>query len=128
MSKFERRLAQHALENDCDGVVCGHVHTPQMAEHEGIIYCNTGDWVEHCSALVEYEDGALELLELPFDPPKEGEEWSLRTRSESLRSNVRSTRNNNEVDDNLFGDEYNKSGELNSDETILSDELSWATT
>ena len=28
----------------------------------GIIYCNDGDWVESCTALVEHMDGRLELL------------------------------------------------------------------
>jgi len=27
-----------------------------------VIYCNCGDWVESCSALVEHHDGSLELL------------------------------------------------------------------
>jgi hypothetical protein len=26
------------------------------------MYCNCGDWVESCSALVEHHDGSLELL------------------------------------------------------------------
>jgi hypothetical protein len=27
-----------------------------------VLYCNTGDWVESCTALVEHEDGTLALL------------------------------------------------------------------
>ena len=27
------------------------------------MYCNTGDWVEHCTALVEHDSGELELVE-----------------------------------------------------------------
>ena len=27
-----------------------------------VLYCNTGDWVESCSALAEREDGTLTLL------------------------------------------------------------------
>jgi hypothetical protein len=26
------------------------------------LYCNDGDWVESCTALVEYPDGTLEIL------------------------------------------------------------------
>jgi UDP-2,3-diacylglucosamine pyrophosphatase LpxH len=33
-----------------------------MREIEGILYCNTGDWVESCTALVECGDGTLQLL------------------------------------------------------------------
>ena len=28
-----------------------------------ILYCNDGDWVESCTALVEHFDGRLEILE-----------------------------------------------------------------
>jgi UDP-2,3-diacylglucosamine pyrophosphatase LpxH len=33
-----------------------------MAPINGILYCNTGDWVESCTALVERYDGSMELL------------------------------------------------------------------
>lgn len=63
VSNFEDGLACHAKELDCQGVICGHVHVPRLKNHDGIVYCNTGDWVEHCSVLVEYETGELELVE-----------------------------------------------------------------
>ena len=44
------------------GVVCGHVHKPDIRIIDGIQYCNDGDWVENCSALVEHLDGRLELV------------------------------------------------------------------
>jgi UDP-2,3-diacylglucosamine pyrophosphatase LpxH len=62
ISKFEERLAEHARKHKCDGVICGHIHTPTIAECDGITYCNTGDWVENCSALVEYHNGKMEIL------------------------------------------------------------------
>ncbi|MGH8370301.1 MAG: UDP-2,3-diacylglucosamine diphosphatase, partial [Gammaproteobacteria bacterium] len=30
--------------------------------HNGVLYCNDGDWVESCTALIEKHDGGLELL------------------------------------------------------------------
>lgn len=30
---------------------------------DGVLYCNDGDWVESCSALVEHMDGRLEIVE-----------------------------------------------------------------
>jgi len=36
-----------------------------MRTIEGIQYCNDGDWVENCSALVEHWDGRLELVDWP---------------------------------------------------------------
>ena len=32
------------------------------------LYCNDGDWVEHCSALVETTDGELQLLQWSDQP------------------------------------------------------------
>ena len=45
-----------------DGVVCGHIHKPRLTRRDGFVYCNDGDWVEHCSALVERLDGTLSLI------------------------------------------------------------------
>lgn len=62
VSDFEQRLTAHARKQGCDGVICGHIHTPVVANFDGIAYCNSGDWVENCTAFVEYEDGTFELL------------------------------------------------------------------
>jgi UDP-2,3-diacylglucosamine pyrophosphatase LpxH len=62
ISDFEQRLADHARAQDCAGVICGHIHTPANADIFGIQYCNTGDWVENCTAFVEYDSGVLELI------------------------------------------------------------------
>lgn len=67
VSNFERRLAQYAMDRGCDVVVCGHVHTPGLHDEYGITYGNTGDWVENRSALVEYDDGTLEIVHLTED-------------------------------------------------------------
>jgi UDP-2,3-diacylglucosamine pyrophosphatase LpxH len=34
-----------------------------MRDMQGVLYCNDGDWVESCTALVEHETGELELLQ-----------------------------------------------------------------
>ena len=47
---------------DFDGVVCGHIHHPEIREINGVTYCNDGDWVESLSALVETMDGELKLV------------------------------------------------------------------
>ena len=46
-----------------DGVVCGHIHHAEMRTVDGVLYVNTGDWVESCTALVEHHDGRLELID-----------------------------------------------------------------
>ena len=63
IGNFEDAVVRKAKSKKVDGVVCGHIHTPDMRYIEGIHYCNDGDWVETCSALVEHEDGRLELLD-----------------------------------------------------------------
>ncbi len=34
----------------------------EITHLNGILYCNSGDWVESCTALVELHDGTLELI------------------------------------------------------------------
>ena len=36
-----------------------------MREIDGVLYCNDGDWVESCTALVEDMNGALALWSWP---------------------------------------------------------------
>jgi len=59
---FERTLAGEAKRLQADGVVCGHIHRASMRECDGVMYYNTGDWVESCTALVEHHDGTMELV------------------------------------------------------------------
>lgn len=61
LSNFERKLSQYARERDCDGVICGHIHTPGVFGSEEMRYLNIGDWVENCTALVEHYDGTMHL-------------------------------------------------------------------
>jgi UDP-2,3-diacylglucosamine pyrophosphatase LpxH len=63
IGNFEEAVVRRAQEKKVDGVVCGHIHTPEMRMINGIHYCNDGDWVESCSALVEHSDGRFELLD-----------------------------------------------------------------
>ena len=65
VSRFEETLTHEAERRGLDGVVCGHIHKPEirrMGGGLGIEYYNCGDWVESCTALVEHEDGTLEIL------------------------------------------------------------------
>jgi UDP-2,3-diacylglucosamine pyrophosphatase LpxH len=62
IGEFERAAAREAARRGMAGVVCGHIHRPALRSIGSTLYGNAGDWVEHCSALVEREDGALALL------------------------------------------------------------------
>ncbi len=59
---FEMRVADAARAGGFDGHICGHIHYAQMRNHDGVLYLNDGDWVEHCTTLVEHSDGTLEML------------------------------------------------------------------
>ena len=60
--KFEDILSEHARKQEYDGVICGHIHTPEIKNIGDTRYMNCGDWVENCSAIVEHHDGTWELL------------------------------------------------------------------
>ena len=66
ISDFEVAVANEARNLGYQGVVCGHIHHAEIRNIDGIVYCNDGDWVESCSALVEHADGRLEILK--FNP------------------------------------------------------------
>lgn len=70
ISKYEEIVARAAGERGVDGVVCGHIHTAEIREFDGIEYYNDGDWVEGCTALVEHFDGRMELLHWPEEVAK----------------------------------------------------------
>ncbi len=63
IGRFERAVAAAAKNRGVDGVICGHIHHAEIREIDGITYCNDGDWVESCTALVEHFDGRLEILD-----------------------------------------------------------------
>jgi len=63
ISAFEEALAREARKRGVDGVICGHIHHAEIRDINGILYCNDGDWVESLTALVEYDDGRLEILD-----------------------------------------------------------------
>ena len=62
VTDFEVAVAREARRRGHDGVVCGHIHRAEIRDIDGVLYCNDGDWVESRTALVEHDDGRLELL------------------------------------------------------------------
>jgi len=59
---YEERVAADARERGVDGHICGHIHFGQVRTIGGVLYLNDGDWVEHCTALIEDDTGAMELI------------------------------------------------------------------
>ena len=62
ISHFEEAVVRDAKARNCQGVICGHIHTPDDRMIDGIHYLNDGDWVESCTAMVEHLDGRLEII------------------------------------------------------------------
>jgi UDP-2,3-diacylglucosamine pyrophosphatase LpxH len=64
--EFEDIVTDLAIEKKYDYVVCGHIHQPQIrrVERESgtVTYMNSGDWVEHLTAL-EYYHGEWKIFE-----------------------------------------------------------------
>ena len=60
VSDFEQTATELAIENGYDYVICGHIHVPCRREVHceagGVTYLNSGDWMEHLTAL-EYHAG-----------------------------------------------------------------------
>ncbi|MBX9739250.1 MAG: UDP-2,3-diacylglucosamine diphosphatase [Beijerinckiaceae bacterium] len=62
ISAFEQAVVQEARRHEADVVICGHIHKPTSCTMDGVLYLNTGDWVESNTAVVEHFDGRLELV------------------------------------------------------------------
>ena len=62
VNNFEQMMALHTRKRHCDGVICGHIHTPTIKPLDGLTYHNCGDWVESCTALLEHDSGEIELV------------------------------------------------------------------
>lgn len=62
ITSLEHALADEAKRRGLDGVICGHIHKPEIRDIDGIRYCNDGDWVESLSALDEDFSGELRLV------------------------------------------------------------------
>lgn len=62
IANFEAAMAEVAGKRGLSGVICGHIHHAEMRAIGNVLYCNDGDWVESCTALVEHFDGRLEIV------------------------------------------------------------------
>ena len=62
ISDYEENIVNTLKNEGVDGVICGHIHHAEMKMIDKFLYVNTGDFVESCSAIVEHQDGTLELI------------------------------------------------------------------
>jgi UDP-2,3-diacylglucosamine pyrophosphatase LpxH len=62
VDRYEELLQELARHRKCDGIICGHIHTPEDKQVGAIHYLNSGDWVESLTAIIEHHDGRMELV------------------------------------------------------------------
>jgi UDP-2,3-diacylglucosamine pyrophosphatase LpxH len=65
INDFEKTVADIAIFNEYDYVLCGHIHHPEaktITNQKGSVeYLNSGDWIENLTAL-EYADGKWSIF------------------------------------------------------------------
>ena len=69
---IERRAAEYAAGRGLRFVTCGHTHLPLVAEHDGVLYVNSGTWTEAppCPfVVVQGRQVRLEQWPLPSPAP-----------------------------------------------------------
>ncbi|HRZ76023.1 MAG TPA: UDP-2,3-diacylglucosamine diphosphatase, partial [Bacteroidales bacterium] len=69
---FESVMVDYARSGRYDGIICGHIHHPEIKTIQGIAYLNSGDWVESMSALAEDQHGNWTLLHYEAIIPEQG--------------------------------------------------------
>ncbi len=66
VNDLEQIASALAIKKNYDFVICGHIHQPALRTIENddgkVVYMNSGDWVEHMTAL-EYENKSWRLFE-----------------------------------------------------------------
>jgi UDP-2,3-diacylglucosamine pyrophosphatase LpxH len=66
VNDLEQIASELAINKKYDYVICGHIHQPLIRTVENadgkVIYMNSGDWVEHMTAL-EYENKSWRLFQ-----------------------------------------------------------------
>ena len=66
VNDLEQIASELAIEKKYDYVICGHIHQPVIRTVENaagkVVYMNSGDWVEHMTAL-EYKNKSWSLFQ-----------------------------------------------------------------
>ncbi|BAJ00361.1 UDP-2,3-diacylglucosamine diphosphatase [Shewanella violacea] len=58
---FRAAVVSYAQDQEVDGVICGHIHQPELSQQGKLFYANDGDWVENCTFIAESDRGELQL-------------------------------------------------------------------
>jgi UDP-2,3-diacylglucosamine pyrophosphatase LpxH len=67
VTDYETAMIQYGRKTGMNGVICGHIHRPEIRPVGDLVYMNCGDWIENCTALAEDFDGKFTLLKYHED-------------------------------------------------------------
>lgn len=59
--QFRKRLLRSATKQNCQAVICGHLHTPNMIRDGESLYLNTGDYLDKETCIIEDNEGNFNL-------------------------------------------------------------------
>lgn len=62
VGRYEEQLQNLARWRQCQGIICGHIHTPADKMIDDVHYLNSGDWVESMTAIVEHLDNTFQVI------------------------------------------------------------------
>jgi UDP-2,3-diacylglucosamine pyrophosphatase LpxH len=83
VNDLEQIASELAIKKKYDYVICGHIHQPVIRTIENaegkVVYMNSGDWVEHMTAL-EYENKTWRLFQY------DAKEFPVSNQSESKQT------------------------------------------
>lgn len=86
IGEFESAIVNEARRHQVSGLICGHIHHAAIRNFGEILYSNSGDWVESCTALVENQEGMLGIVNY-LDPAFSPKLQQLRTHNEDSYRN-----------------------------------------
>ena len=62
-SNYELMVARAARDVNVNGFFCNHIHKSELRYIDDVLYCNTGDGVESCTALVKDDSGKWSVIQ-----------------------------------------------------------------
>jgi UDP-2,3-diacylglucosamine pyrophosphatase LpxH len=60
-NSYVNYIFNQAKKNNCNIVICGHLHEPEIKRKKDITYINCGDWLKHFTYVVEDFNGNFKI-------------------------------------------------------------------
>jgi UDP-2,3-diacylglucosamine pyrophosphatase LpxH len=62
IGNVERAVACETRRRSVEGIICVHIHRPEVGDISSDLQCNDGDWVQSCTAQVDDSGGRRSLM------------------------------------------------------------------